>query len=333
MKRKVILGYPYSGAFYWLAEKEFQYFGRPRHDKYTEGHPYYKTLYGKHDQSTINNCVSLSLLFDEIYIIGADARLPGIEPEQDKDILTNPDLNLNVFWDWELMNEFKLSEKDLEGHLKDDTIKRILLNLNKKVKQNILQTILIQNYVAERYDCIIIGNKNHIGLSRRMFELHNDIFKRVDIPLLDLENYINGFDRLFNIESLRFSINSFTEFAELRKNKALIDYSNNFSGYLNTAVIGENIDELKFLQGLATIYETNSLKDRISGSLSIGATVVGALSLFAGPLGTAVGVTGLLADSSGRIASSSKNNWIHLAPEINKALTRQRVLKRINELS
>jgi len=65
MNNRIVLGYPYSGAFYWLLSAE-QWRQLPLKSSYTGSHPYYKTLYGKNHNKIVDETASLSILYEEI---------------------------------------------------------------------------------------------------------------------------------------------------------------------------------------------------------------------------------------------------------------------------
>ena len=196
MKKKAILGYPYAGAFYWLAAKENPHSYHKESTRYTGKHPYYKTLYGNHEQEVINNCISLSLLFDDIYIVGADAYLPNVDFDRNKEIVSNDDLNLKVFWDWDKMSEFRINEDEVRKYLKDNIIKNILSNVPLDSCRMILEQVLIQNYISEKFDTTIIGSSGHLTLSKRLYELH-DTEKLINKPV-NIDNYLSGLNDMYN---------------------------------------------------------------------------------------------------------------------------------------
>jgi hypothetical protein len=62
MNNKIVLGYPYYGAFLWLLSAE-QHYNKSIKDSYSGTHSYYKILFGKNHGSIIYETVSLSLLY------------------------------------------------------------------------------------------------------------------------------------------------------------------------------------------------------------------------------------------------------------------------------
>lgn len=341
MRKKVVLGYPYAGAFYWLAAKENPYADYKGELKYRGSHPYYKTLFGDHTQEAINNCISLSILFKEIFIVGADAYLPIANDENDR-VYTDDALGLSVYNDWDRMNDFRLNEAEVSHHLKDQVVGRILRRVPEDACGMILQQTLIQNFLASEFDASIIGNSSHLALSKRLYELH---FEKSQSQLENQETakiitYLAGLEKMFELSSIHYNISDFEDFEVLRKNPSLIEYSNCFSEQLESIMIEGKFNELDLLRKLLEVFETDEIKSKISNGLSIAASVAGILSLIAlysnpytAVIGTAAGAAGVGADITSRVIQSNKNNsWIRLVPQINQTLTIRNIERKISEL-
>jgi len=99
MTNKIVLGFPYAGAFLWLLSAE-EHYNKSIKDSYDGSHPYYKTLFGKNHNSIIDETVSLTLLYDEIYLAPADTFLPDRVKYHIGDNPIKQDWGIYFNWDW-----------------------------------------------------------------------------------------------------------------------------------------------------------------------------------------------------------------------------------------
>ena len=95
--KKIILGYPYDGALFWLlttSEHHNAKDGRP----YSGGHPYYERLYGPKHIEFAPRAASLCVLYDEVIAAPADIGLPDRQSYQSNNEYFNPHLGLRTNW-------------------------------------------------------------------------------------------------------------------------------------------------------------------------------------------------------------------------------------------
>jgi len=329
MKKKITLGYPYYGALYWLIakEEEQKFYYR---ETYKGGHRYYKTLYGQHDQETINNCVSLSILFDEIHICAADTFIPSSD-DQNK-------IGLNIFSDWKKMREFDLNDQEIKLHLKDPILQKYLPRDDVHSSRQIIRDCLSQNYIAEINGTSILCDQNYLGFYSRLKQIHNTVTKVDEIK--NVENYLDGYNLITEIFSYQYKVNHISEFVELKGHELIKQYATEFHNQIKSYSKNGKIDELRLLNLMLEIIETNAIKESVSGKLGITASLSGLITLLGfinAPAAVAVAgiatILGVSTDVASKIFNRlKKDSLVQFAPKINEVLSVKRLNERIDEL-
>ena len=90
---KILLSHPFSGAMYAFFESYIQ--GR---DVTDVKHPYYKVLYGKKHVYYRDIAMTLSLMFDRVYLSPADATLPDKESHSEDGSYFHKDTGIGTDW-------------------------------------------------------------------------------------------------------------------------------------------------------------------------------------------------------------------------------------------
>lgn len=338
MKKKVILGYPFANSLYWLTGRENPNSWYHKEKNYPGGHRYYERLYGNHSQENINNAISMSLLFDDVILIAADAYFPNLDSTEGK-FRVDQNLGIKIYSDWDKMREFRIKEEEVDIFLKDDDIARLISGNDKFTIYEIINEIIFQNYLANEYDAVILGGQNHLLLTKKVLNILNEKPK-VDDKDESLKNYLEGINDIFQLQGINYKINEYDDFAFLKQNSVINKYANSFKDRLDEILKGNEYNEKELIKSILEVFETNETKDYIAKGLGVTATVAGILSLVAlysnpvtAAIGTVAGVSGVGGDISSRIVNKlKKDNWLKLVPEINNTLTQKRLVDRYNEL-
>ena len=334
-KKKIVLGHPYSGAFYWLSGRENPSSFYKGKDIYDGSHAYYKTLYGKNPNKYFNDLISILLLFDEIFIIGADEYIPTssnlVSNENiDKDI----DLNLNYCWE-DGKTIFHADDEMVSKILNDKGVGKILKNVPSYPKVRIINNIIAENRIAIKYDAQILCNDSHKYISKivikELLEYSDD---RIDYTKLD--SYLNALNDQFNIFGIQYSIDDFWDFVELKKNMHIRKYANSFNEQINRITSGKKYNKTALYRDFLNLYYKLEKRQTTNKVLGITGTAAGFLSflgLIPNPLTVGIGIgastVGLSADLINRIANK-KWEWIMFAPKVNEALTIKKIESYLN---
>jgi len=307
---KIILGYPYNCAMYWMLKadnNDLDIYSTPR-----RGHRYYDTLYGKKPSKYINNLVSLSILFDEILLAPAD----------------NPEYKysqLNVKCEWEWMDIIRDMEDEISFILNDPLVKYYLRNVPIRSREQIIRYSIIEIYLAQKFNASILMNSNH----KKILERIQVILNEEKIKLANDNNKILFYlGKNFRMSSLDFSINNLDEFIELKNNKNILDYGTAF----RRLVKGVS-NETEYYNKMYKIMEQPDLRKKATGILTFISFALSFVSLtsFEAP------IPGLasIATSVGSLAVDKVTNKFGtnssklLAPEITNTLNETRIRKKI----
>lgn len=322
MENKIVLGFPYAGAFLWLLNAEKQY-EKSIKEKYDGSHPYYITLFGSNHNKILDETVSLALLFDEIYLAPVDAHFPKYEEFTDGRMYHNTELGIKMNWEWSI--QFHQIDDQIDSLLKDPTISNILAKVPTGARRQIVMEAINQISISDAFDASIFAIPSYLNLCNRL----NKLLKiSEDLKLLNSSASSTAVSTVFNISSLQFSINSLDEFAYLRQQNDLKIYAESFRNQIQELPDG-NLNELNLYEAMLKAMNTQSISDKIGGAIGITATLNGIASLFFPAIGLASGIGGLVLDASGRAANkvTDKKKWWLIAPEISKHLTKQRLEK------
>lgn len=323
MENKIVLGFPYAGAFLWLLNAKQQY-GKSIKEKYDGSHPYYKTLFGSKHHKIIDETVSLSLLFDEIYLAPVDVYLPKHEKYTNNQTYFNTDLGIKMNWDWSAFTNYDEREKELNLLLKDNKILSILKKVLPEARRQIIREAIDQINISHMFDTSIFAISSYLALCNRLNEILNTT---KSLKTINSDFSTEAISTVFNISSLHFSINDLDEFTYLKQQTDLKLYAKSFRNQLQELPSG-NFNELKLYEAMLKAINTESIAEKISGGIALTATING-LASFIPNAGLVTSINTLVLDAGGRIAGKVANNnkWWLIAPEISKQLTKHRLEK------
>jgi hypothetical protein len=318
MDNKIVLGFPYAGALLWLISAE-EHYGKGIYDKYDGSHPYYKTLFGKRHNAIINETVSLTLLFDKIYLAPSDTYYPGRDKFYNDQMYHNKDLGLLTNWDWNVREW----DKDIDILLNDPLITSILSKVPKNSRRQVLWDVINQISISNTFETAIFAIPSYLKLCQRVNKIRNPTAN--DLKEISSTAPQQALNKVFELSSLKFSITKLDEFIFLKQSKGVKEYSSSFRNYVTSLPSG-NLDETKMLEAMMNAINNDEISSKISGGLSLASTVTGVISLIPF-VGTVGGIVGLATDGSSRTATaiSNKNKWWLLAPEISKQLSKKRI--------
>ncbi len=325
MKNRIILGYPYSGAFYWLLSAE-EWRKSPLKIPYRGSHSYYKTLYGKDHYKIIDETVSLCILYKEIFLSPADCYMPKHEQFYDgkEGKYSNTELGIYTNWSWrqETNELFKLTELLLKDHF----IHKYMLCQPLDSRRQIVNDALVQLHISEKYDATIIACEGYLKMCERIQNLLK--IHRPGQSLNVANRTLKAINTVFDLASLKFSLNSIDEFVVLRTSKALKKYGESFRKYIGKLPTGE-LDEHFLFESMSEAINTDEISKKISGGLGITATLTNVISLVP-YLGSVAGAAGIASDITARTINkiSEKDKWWLLGPEVAKLLTKKRIEER-----
>lgn len=319
---RVVLGHPYEGAFYWLLSAE-SWRGVDLKSPYRETDGYYRTLYGSAPQNIVDKVASLCLLYDEVFLAPADIWLPDREQWTKGQRYQNDKLGVVTDWAWQ--EEHSDLEKKVARVISDPAIRRDLQNVPNSAQRQILRTTIVQNEIRDIFDADLAANKRHKQLAHRIRKL----LGKSDAKAIDNSDVAQpALKEAMGLASLHFSLASLDEFAALRTAPQLRAYAKSFHNALDVIPKGTRFQTLLYPAMLKAM-NTSQIADKINGSLSLAATLSGAVGLI--PIvGTAAGIVGIAADASARAASKIERDrsWWALVPEISSVLTKARLEKK-----
>lgn len=318
MDNRIVLGFPYAGAFLWLLSAE-EHYNKAISEKYDGRHPYYKTLFGKKHNSIINETVSLTLLFDEIYLSPTDTFLPDRQKYHNDQNYHNTELGIITNWDWQVSDW----DTQVDVLLQDNEVNEILKKVPKDSRQQILWETINQVHISNKFDTAIFAIPSYLRLCERVNKIIN--LKETSLKTISSITPLNAVNTVFDISSIQFSIQNLEEFAFLKQAKAIKEYSQSFRKYVKELPNGD-LNDLDLLEAMMEAINKDEIASKISGSFGMTSTFTSLISLIPG-VGTVGGLVGLVADGTSRTANAYANNnkWWLLAPEISKQLTKKRI--------
>jgi len=308
---KVILGYPYNCAMYWMFSADNK--GVDIYTTPQRGHSYYDILFGEKPSKYINELVSLSILYDEIIMAPAD-----------NPVNKYSQLNINSEWEW--FHKVDRMEEEISFILEDEIINNYL---NKFVdyynKRQIIVYSLAEIYLASKFNASIIMSSSH----KMVLERIRVILKEEKIKFTNDNNKILFYlDKNFQTSSLNFSINNLDEFIELKNNKNILEYGTAFRHFIKDVS-----NETEYYTKMYKIMEQPSLQKKVSGILTSLSFLLSFASL--APFGAPYPGIGSIAAGAGSLILDKFGNKIGvgssklLAPEISSTLSEVRIRKEI----
>ncbi len=320
MNSKIVLGFPYAGAFLWLLSAE-EHYHKSIKESYDGTHPYYKTLFGRNHNLIIDETVSLTLLYDEIYLAPVDTYLPDREKYHISDTPQNQDWGIYFNWHW--TENLASAYNQIDVLLTDTIVNNILKKIPPDAKRQILLEALSQIHISNTFDTAIFAIPSYLKLCKRINQLININPSELKTQSSTLQ--LDALDTVFNLASLKFSINGLEEFAMLKQEKNVRHYAKSFRQYVHELPNG-NFDEKVLYTAMLEAINKDNISSKISGGLSLTSTTTGLVSLIPG-VGTLAGAIGLASDASARISKkvSDINKWWLLSSEISSSLTKHRI--------
>jgi hypothetical protein len=319
MENKIVLGFPYAGAFLWLLSAE-EYYRESIKGRYKGTHSYYVTMFGSNHNKIIDETVSLTLLFDEIYLAPVDTHLPDKAKYSTGNNYMNFDLGIYMDWEWD--KEVRTLFDHTDFFLEDPVIQNTLKRVPPGAKTQILHEALNQINISNKFNAAIFANHSYLELCQRLNAI---IDPSSSLKTQNSAIPSSAINTVYDLASLKFSIDNLDEFIMLRQAHTVKQYSHFFRNYVQELPNGTLNKSVLYKAMLHAINSDETLS-KISGGFSLTSTLTSLLTLV--PLvGTAVGLAGIGADLSSRIAHSrsEKSQWWLMAPEISKLLTKKRI--------
>src|ERR1700752_4720414 len=219
-------------------------------------HPYYRTLYGDHFPKFQELALTLTLLFDEVVLVPADAKLPR-DKELESDEIRHKNLGLVSSWDFEIRRSF---EGAVERDLLDPVISAILRRVPKDSRRQILLDTRHEIFLASKYSCPIIC----YGGRRAIIE---SILKR-DSQEIDTYNALSltFAEQYLDIVGVIFNPRDFEILCALKQNKEMRLYAHSFLSAMDSSV-AKRPTRHEMLFAMRHALDSRELADRISGML------------------------------------------------------------------
>ncbi len=326
MSRIVVPGYPYEGSFYWLMSAEMWRGLKPK-SSMEMGYGYYGTLYGRNSGSLIDETASLCILFDKIVLAPADCPLPDHKRYLKGSRYSNPDLGIISDWNW--IDDRQLMKEKVELLLADFSLQLLLSRIPRTAWPQIIQGAVVQIELVDRFEASLLASPAYIRLCERIRCL---LQREADHETIPPDRLLSGLSAVFNLASVRFSIESIDEFISLRSSNALRSYANSFLDCINQLPAGVEVEHALF-KAMSEAINSSELAEKIEGGLSVSASALGILSMI--PLLSLIaGGAVLSADAASRIIAKQreKHLWWALAPEVSKILSKSRIEAKLRAL-
>lgn len=327
MGNRIVLGHPYEGSFYWIMTAE-DWRKTSIKSPYTGGHQYYKALYGLNPDKYIDETASLCILYDHIYLAPADCPLPDWKKHTEDESYYNKELGILSDWAW--YRELNDIDRSLSIILDDISVNQFLQNFPEYSRKQVIRGVLVQLSIANRFDADIMGSDEYLKLCDRIRIIIGS--ERSSNKVSIRNQLLQSLRAVFNISSLRFSLESISDFMSLRQSRPLKRYAAAFRQCVEELSTGTFSEQALYKEMMEAI-NTSEIANQISGGLNVSATLCSAVSLLP-IIGTIVGSVGLAAEAGSRAASKSeeKRKWWLLAPEIASTLTKHRIEEKYKEL-
>lgn len=318
MDDKIVLGFPYDGAMLWLLSAE-QYYHKSIKDKYDGSHPYYLTLFGKNHNQLIDKTVSLSLLYDEIYLAPTDTYLPNREKYDIESRSGYANHDWGIFTNYKWVKDVDQWGEGLSILENDELISKILRKVPTHAKRQIIHDAINQVHIANKFDTALLGIPSYLKLCKRIDLLTNPSFGK--LKTINSETPTDALEKSFEISSLKFEINTLEDFVTLKKSNSIRSYGSSFRKYI-TELPNGNLDDTYLFNAMREAISTDEISDKISGGFSFLTSLISVFSWVPGAW-----PAGLTTDAISRLSKSHSNRkkWWLLAPEISKELTKKRI--------
>jgi len=327
MKKNIVPGYPYEGAFYWLLSAE-DWRDSSIKSSYEGGHGYYKTLYGKKPGEFVDETASLCVMYEKIILAPADCWMPDYQSYTSGKRYDHP--GLGVLSDWEWVPPYQEIEPILDKLISNIRKQKYLSKVPDSALRQIVRGAIVQLKIAAEYNADIIGNASYQQLCRFV---QGELLNYQEVNVIDSNSTLSlDLSSAFSLAGIHFSLQNLDEFAALRESKTLKLYGRSFRKAVEELPVSSNRERL-LLKSMLEAINSEDLAKQIAGGLDISAKAAGYLSLIPF-IGTAAGIASLTADHTASAVEIAQKHqmWWMFAPEISKTLTIKRLERRFKEL-
>lgn len=328
-RRRIVLGHPFDGAFIWFINKDLM-----RHDDgggfYNGSHSYYQTLYGEKHGIIAPKIVSLSILYDDIFIASADIGLPDSNSFLHGDDYFNPLIGLHHSWGEYRRHQNTLDELVSED-LHDPNIYRLLPKGEQWRQKLIMERINLQIILALQHDAKILAGP----VARQIIDIkiHKASQSNLTIPVeLEELRKVNVLDKYFDFACFEFKAPRYDDLVALKQDHLVQEYSKHFNKIMDDILISENpYDSFVKLMNKSMIRKdlAKNIRSGFSGSGRF-CTWVGLIPI-AGNIASAFGA-GSDVGTQAAIKAELHNAWYLLGPRMSEVILDSRLtIPRVEE--
>lgn len=322
--KKIILGYPYDGALFWLlttSEHHNAKDGRP----YSGGHPYYERLYGPKHIEFAPRAASLCVLYDEVIAAPADIGLPDRQSYQSNNEYFNPHLGLRTNW-----LDFRTAQEWLEEQVRRDLEIPAVVNTlptDPWARKFFLERTNLQILLALKYDAKILAGPSFFKTLEAKFahSVNAEEFRaeQTEAPIKPqlLSEY-------FDISSFEFKKLDYDRIIALRADKTIKDYAKQFNQALDQAVDAEDPSKF-FFSKMEDTLKRKDVMNQVERGFSTGGTFVTLAGLhplvkgIAKPFGLVLKAAG-----AGLKAAGRRDSWMLLGQRMSEVVFRNELKKK-----
>jgi hypothetical protein len=329
---RIVLAPPYSGVIFWMLSSSA--LNRPARIAFDEQHSYFnmyggyfRNVLGQNPIKIFDEVISLTLLYDRLILAPTDIHLPNYKgsPGRYEDL----ELGIVMDWQWRLEISQLLDQTKITDWLLFNSLVQQLVQSTPD-RSEVVWNCVVLLYISHKFKASIAGSKSTIQLLKIIKSL---LFTRFSNSVEFVPSKESAaLNNLFDIGGLCFRINDIDEYKSLRLSKPLKHYGNSFRNFLDSLSEGKP-EALNLYESMMEAIETDEIADKISGGLSISASILGIASLIP-VVGTFTGLAGIFSDFGGRASQKKQrdNHWWTLAPEISQTLTKHRISQKMEQL-
>lgn len=315
--RKVVLAYPYDGAFVWFINKDFMH-SEETEGRYTGSHPYYRALYGPKHHLLAGKTASLSIFYDEVIIAQADIGLPDSNSYRKGRSYFNPLIGLYHNWD-DYSDNSAMIDQLTEEDLHDPIIKQWIPQGNGWFKKLIMQRVNLQIYLAKHHNARILAGPEF----QKIFD-HK--LKMAQMPLtVSMEaatetDKVKVIDKYFGVSCLELKMLRYDDLVLLRDDELVQQYAADFHAALDKAYVSPRPEE-EFKLAIRRSITRKEMALKTKNKFSLG----GRITTYAGLipiLGNIASGAGVATDIGAAAAETveKKSSWYLLGPRISEVL-------------
>ncbi|WP_155410501.1 hypothetical protein [Pluralibacter gergoviae] len=306
---KVILSFPYSGAIQEFFAKELA------GNSFGQNHSYYRTLWGNNSEEISRLSLTLFTLYDEVIFSPVDNPLPDSNSFWLDEEYYHPDLGLRMpSRPSSIGIDYIEHQSYIDWVLTDPVIVRVLTNIPKHAKKQILFQVVCDVELSLRYGAEVISSNGRRLIMRRLCEIdpqYHNVSK----------NIVNFSDPIMHSAVLivpDFEISSIDLLHHIKQDKDTRKY-----GAKVTSILKTNASQSKnYFYELAL--ESN-LKNSRHQTVNRFATLAGKVCSVLGftPIvGPMFSAAALGLGESERLTNLSNSSWIEFKPHLSVLKTR-----------